>query len=153
MKSRPLKLQEEMERIIHKCDVCYIGMIDKNNEPYVLPFNFGYKDNAIYLHSAKAGKKIDILKNNNKVCVAFSTDHALKWVNEEVACSWGMKYRSVLAYGKVHFIDDYDERVEALNVIMSNYSDQKFEYSKPAVIDVQPYKVVIEQMDGRAYGY
>ena len=142
-----------MERIILKCDVCYIGMVDQNSEPYVLPFNFGYKDNTIYLHSAQTGKKINILENNNRVCVAFSTDHVLRWVNEDVACSWGMKYRSVLAYGRVEFIEDYDEKVEALNVVMSNYSDNKFEYSKPAVMDVKTYKVVIERMEGRAYGY
>jgi nitroimidazol reductase NimA-like FMN-containing flavoprotein (pyridoxamine 5'-phosphate oxidase superfamily) len=153
MKSRTIKLQEELDRIILNCDVCYIGMIDQDNEPYVLPFNFGYRDKTIYLHSAKAGKKIDILKNNSKVCAAFSTDHKLRWVNEEVACSWGMKYRSVLAYGRVVFIDDYDEKVDALNVIMGAYSERKFEYSKPAVNDVQAFKVVVEKMEGRVYGY
>ena len=153
MKSRPLSLQEELDRIIQKCDVCYIGMVDPQNEPYVLPFNFGYREKTIFLHSARAGKKIDILKENNSVCVAFSTDHELRWVNEEVACSWGMRYRSVLAYGKVVFIDDYDEKVEALNVIMSNYSDLNFQYNKPAVDDVQPIKVIVDKMEGRAYGY
>ena len=128
-------------------------MTDQENAPYVLPFNFGYSDRTIYLHSAKTGKKIDILKNNNKVCVAFSTDHELRWVNEEVACSWGMKYRSVLAYGKVVFIEDYDKKVIALNRIMGNYSERTFQYSKPAVNDVQTFKVVVEKMEGRAYGY
>jgi nitroimidazol reductase NimA-like FMN-containing flavoprotein (pyridoxamine 5'-phosphate oxidase superfamily) len=128
-------------------------MVDQQNEPYVLPFNFGYDQNSIYLHSAQQGKKIDILKNNNKVCVAFSTDHVLRWVNEDVACSWGMKYRSVLAYGKVEFIEDFNKKEDALKIIMKNYSDQEFSFNKPAVEDVRVYRVVIDKLEGRAYGY
>ncbi|MFO8129916.1 MAG: pyridoxamine 5'-phosphate oxidase family protein [Bacteroidales bacterium] len=153
MRNRVLTLKQELERIMLDCDVCYVGMIDHQREPYVLPMNFGYKDDHIYFHSARQGKKIDVLKNNNKVCVAFSTDHSLHWVNEEVACSWSMKYKSVLVYGKVEFIEDYDAKVAALNVIMSNYSDRNFNYNAPAVNDVQTWKVKTEKIEGRAYGY
>ena len=111
MKNRPLTHKPELEEIIKRCEVCHIAMVDQNNMPYILPFNFGYKDDTIYLHSAPVGKKIDILKNNPNVCVAFNTDHQLRWQSEKVACSWSMKYRSILAYGKVEFITDYDKKL------------------------------------------
>ena len=38
------------------------------DEPYVISMNFGYKDKALYLHSATEGRKIEIIKKNNKVC-------------------------------------------------------------------------------------
>lgn len=153
MKNRPLTHKPELEEIIRKCDVCYVGMVDKDNMPYTLPLNFGYDEDCIYLHGAPAGKKIDVLKSNPSVCVVFSTDHELRYVNEEVACSWGMRYRSVLAYGKVVFIEDHQEKIRALNIIMSNYSNRTFSYNDPAVRDVSTFKVVVERMDGRAYGY
>ncbi|MCP4551673.1 MAG: pyridoxamine 5'-phosphate oxidase family protein [Bacteroidetes bacterium] len=153
MKSRVLEFKPELEEIINKCDLCHVAMIDPNNMPYILPFNFGYAIGEIYLHSAQEGKKIDILKNNNNVCVAFSTDYDLRYQNEDVACSYSWKYRSVLAYGKVEFITDLDKKVDALNTIMKNYSDRKFSYNDPAVKGVNCYKVVIERLDGRAYGY
>jgi nitroimidazol reductase NimA-like FMN-containing flavoprotein (pyridoxamine 5'-phosphate oxidase superfamily) len=130
-----------------------MAMVDKNNMPYVLPFNFGYIDGEIFLHSAAAGKKIDILKNNNNVCVAFSTDYNLRYQNEEVACSYSWKYRSVLAYGKVEFVTNFDKKIEALNAVMANYTKREFKYNDPAVKDVCVYKVVIENLEGRAYGY
>ncbi|MBN2175835.1 MAG: pyridoxamine 5'-phosphate oxidase family protein [Bacteroidales bacterium] len=153
MKSRILHLQEEIDRVIKKCDACYMGMVDTSGNPYVIPMNFGYKSGEIFLHSAQTGKKIDILQKNNQVCVAFSTDHELRWQSEKVACSYGMKYRSVVAFGKVVFIEDYDQKVDALNVIMSQYTDREFSYNAPAVKDVNVFKVVVEKFEGKAYGY
>ena len=59
----------EIEIIIKKCQVCYVAMVDQSGKPYVLPFNFGYSDGTVYLHSDVNGKKMDILKNNPSVCI------------------------------------------------------------------------------------
>jgi nitroimidazol reductase NimA-like FMN-containing flavoprotein (pyridoxamine 5'-phosphate oxidase superfamily) len=128
-------------------------MVDESNMPYVIPMNFGYGEAAVFLHGSRAGRKNDILKQNPDVCLSFSTDHELRYVNEEVACSWAMRYRSVLVFGRVEFVEDPDEKIYGLNVIMAHYSDREFSYNDPAIKDVQVYKVVIERMEGRAYGY
>jgi uncharacterized protein len=153
MKTRELTFKPELEEIIKKCQSCSLSMADEKAMPYVLPMNFGYDKDVIYFHSSKKGKKIDILKQNPNVCVCFTTDHALDYVNEEVACSWSMKYRSVLAYGKVKFVEDYDEKLTALKHIMGNYSEREFKFNKPAVVDVQVFTVAIEKIEGRAYGF
>jgi len=153
MKSRTITLKEEIERIIRACDVCSLAMVDSDNNPYVIPMNFGYWQDVIYLHSAQTGKKIDILKKNNRVSVAFSTDHELRWQSEKVACSYSMKYRSVLASGRVEFIEAGEEKIGALNIIMKNYSDLPFKYNEPSLREVMVFKVLIDQLEGRAYGY
>jgi hypothetical protein len=153
MKNRQITLKEELERIIGACDVCSLAMVDQEGNPYVIPMNFGYAGDVIYLHSGQTGKKIDVLKNNNNVCVAFSTDHELRWQSEKVACSYSMKYRSVLAYGKVEFVEGKEDKVDALNIIMKNYTDREFKYNDPSIIEVMVFKVRIEKMTGRAYGY
>ena len=153
MKKRDLTFKPELESIIGKCDVCNLAMVDEKGMPYVLPMNFGYEDDYVYFHSSRTGKKIDILKNNHNVCIAFSSDHQLRWVNEEVACSWGMKYRSVLVYGKVEFIDDFDQKEEALKIIMNNYTDVDFTFNAPAVKDVMVYRVKVDEINGRTLGY
>lgn len=153
MKNRKITFKPEMESIIGKCQTCCIAMVDPDGKPYVIPMNFGYKDDVIYFHGAQQGKKVGVLKNNPAVSVVFSTDHDLRYVNEEVACSWGMRYRSVIVYGTAEFVEDADEKVRSLNIIMANYSDREFEYNDPAIREVMVFRVKIEKMEGRVYGY
>ena len=144
---------ENAKQVIDKCEACFVGMTDLENKPYVLPFNFGYEDQTIYLHSGPGGKKLDVLKNNPHVCISFSTDHELFHRHEPVACSYGMRYRSVLAFGKVEFIEDFDEKVRILNIIMRKYTGKEFDYNAPAVNNVVIFKVKPEKIETKISNY
>lgn len=144
---------EKAKLVIDKCEVCNVAMVDLQNKPYVLPFNFGYENQIIYLHSAPFGQKIDILRQNPSVCISFSTDHQLFHRNEPVACSYGMRYRSVLAFGKVEFVEDYDEKVDILNIIMRKYAGKDFTYNAPAVNNVAIFKVIPEKIETKISNY
>ncbi|MDD3877025.1 MAG: pyridoxamine 5'-phosphate oxidase family protein [Bacteroidales bacterium] len=142
-----------IKNILHKCDSCFMGMVDENNKPYVVPFNFGFDGNHLYFHSGTVGKKMNILNKNNNVCVAFSTDQELFHRDDNVACSYGMKYRSVLAFGKIEFVTDYEQKVKILNVIMQKYTGKDFKYNAPAVNNVAVYKLLIEDITVKELGY
>lgn len=154
MKSRFITLPEEIERLINSCEVCYVGMVDQQNRPYTLPFNFGFENESLYLHGAPTGRKMDILRNNPFVCVAFSSDHQMYKRSEDVACSYGMKYKSVLIEGKVEFVDDYDEKVRILNIIMRQYTKRDdFKYNAPAVNNIEVMRVIKDSISAKAFGY
>lgn len=149
-----ITLPEAIAEIVTACEVCSVGMIDKDNMPYTLPFNFGFENETVYLHSAPAGKKIEVLKSNPNVCIVFSTAHALYKQSENVACSYGMRYKSVLVRGKVEFIDDFDEKKRILNIIMKQYTKRDdFAYSVPSVNGVAVMKVVADKIEAKAFGY
>jgi uncharacterized protein len=144
----------DIENILDKCDACYIGMVEEGGVPYVLPFNFGYHEGNLYLHAGPGGKKFNVLKQNNRVCAAFSTDHELRGRHEHVACSYFMKYRSVLLHGYIEMIEDYDEKVRALNILMEKYTGRgDYKYNAPAVKNVQTFRLVVENAEGRSFGY
>lgn len=153
MANRMTNKPEDIQRIIDQCEACYLGMIDPGNKPYVIPMNFAIEDGMIYLHAAREGKKIDVLKGNPNVCVAFSTDHQLFHRHEPVACSYGMKYRSVLAFGKVVFIEDYNEKERIMNVIMKKYTGREFTYNAPAINNICVFKVEVDRFEGKESGY
>jgi uncharacterized protein len=74
--------------------------------------------------------------------------------NEKVACSYSMKYRSVLIYGKLMPIAEYDDKIVVLNIIMEKYSRKSdFTYSKPAVENVKVFEIKVSRVEGRVYGY
>jgi len=153
MKHRILTNSKEIKEIIKKCQVCHVAMVDQEGKPYLVPMNFGFNEGVIYLHSSRMGKKIDILKSNPEVCIEFSTDYLLRYQNENVACSWSMKYRSVLAYGKVTFIEDDVQKMKHLDLIMKNYTPKEFKYNPPSIKEVCCWKVIVERFEGRVFGY
>jgi uncharacterized protein len=153
MRAKQLSLQRDIDEIIGKCNVCYIGMVDMEFHPYVVPFNFGYKDGIIYLHSSNHGLKLDILHQHPLVCVVFSADHLLKAQSEQVACSYSMHYRSVQAFGEVEFVEDREQKIEILNMIMANYTDREFSYNEPSLREVCTFKVKVNRFSGKVFGY
>jgi len=149
-----LKTLAEVEPIIKSCEFCHVSMVDAENKPYVLPFNFGYNNGIIYLHSDPNGKKIQILKNNPNVCINFTTDHELFHINDNVACSYGMRYKSLVVNGAVEFIVEKEAKIEALNIFMDQYvKDKEFCYSDPAIENVCVFIVKMTDYTGKIYGY
>ena len=139
--------------ILETAKVCRIALCD-NETPYIVPMNFGFKENNLYLHSAREGLKIDMIRKNNRIC--FEADIETEIVTADNACSWGMKYYSIIGFGNAHFIKDTCEKEDALNIIMQKYShksDKSFEYLKPALDKTTVIKVEIESLTGKKSGY
>ncbi len=72
--------------------------------PYIVPFNFGYREGCIYIHSAPEGKKIDLIRKNNRVC--FEAEETAEIVKKDRACKWSTRYRSVVGYGTMEILSD-----------------------------------------------
>ena len=153
MKARAITEKKEFVDIIQRCQFCHLSMVDAEGNPYVIPMNFGFKDDIIYLHGAKHGKKIDILQQHPRVCINFTTDHLLRYQNEQVACSWSMKYRSVLCYGQAEFITEPAEKISAFHIVMAQYTQGEFKFNPPSIREVCVWQVKVMKFEGRAYGY
>ncbi|MDR2920758.1 MAG: pyridoxamine 5'-phosphate oxidase family protein [Tannerella sp.] len=144
--------KEFLESTIRECEVCYVGMVDTDGMPYVLPMNFGYQDGIVYLHSAREGRSIDILEQNPNVCLVFNPENKLVHQHPDVACSYRMRSKSVMGWGKVIFEEAFDLKVKSLNIIMKNYSNKQFEYSDPAIDNVKIWCVKLEKVTCKEFG-
>ena len=142
----------EMERIISHCDIGFVGFVEADGSPYVIPMNFGYSDGEIILHSAPEGKHIELLALNNKVCITFCSERKLVFQHPDVACSYSMNSYSVLCKGSVCYIEDLVEKENKLNILMKNYTNRPFKYSKPALQNVKVWLVKVEEMTAKAFG-
>jgi len=142
----------EIEEIIKQCDICFVGFIETDGSPYVIPMNFGYVDGDIILHSGLHGKHLNLLELDNRICVTFCSDRKLVYQHPDVACSYSMTSKSVLCKGTVSFVEDLDEKMELLNQFMKNYSDRTFKYSTPALTNVKVWRMKIVEMTAKAFG-
>jgi nitroimidazol reductase NimA-like FMN-containing flavoprotein (pyridoxamine 5'-phosphate oxidase superfamily) len=138
-----------LESILKSARVLRLGLSD-GDQPYVVPLNFGYRDQALYIHSARQGRKLDIIKKNNRVCFEADVDHEI--VEAERACDWTMKYRSVVGFGIASLVEDLPGKREALEVIMGQYSDRSFTFEDKIVEKTAIIKVEIESMSGKQSG-
>ena len=152
MKTFIIEDKQRIESIILHCDVCFVGIVDMEGNPYVVPMNFGYEDGIIYLHSGPEGSKVEMLEHNNNVCITFSLGRKLVYQHDKVACSYSMRSESAMCRGKVEFVEDMEEKRGALDIIMCHYTNNEFNYSDPAVRNVKVWKVPVDRMTGKVFG-
>ena len=137
---------EVLKDIFHDALVCRLAMM-AGKVPYVVPLNFGYRDNVLYFHSAGEGRKLDLLQQHPEVC--FEVESGVKMVQGKDACSWGVSFRSIIGYGIAEIVTDADEKRRGLDVIMAHYSDEKFEYPDSSIDRTTVIKVEISSMTGK----
>ena len=143
--------QQQIEKILSKAKFLRVALSDSGT-PYVIPMAFGYKDNKIYLHCSREGKKIDILNRNSKV--AFEADIETEIVTTEDVCKYDVRYRSVVGSGQARFVEDYKGKVEGLTVLSEHYGKKgPFEFEEWKVNRLCVIKIEIEEMTGKQHGF
>lgn len=148
-KDREIKDKDEIELIIRSAPICRLAMA-RENRPYVVPLNFGYRDNIVYFHSASQGKKIDIIRENPRVCLEFSNDAEL--VRAEKSCEWELHFKSAIGFGTAQFVEDTEEKKKALDVIMDHYDGTGDDYSEKMLKITSVIKVVLTELTGKSSG-
>ena len=141
---------DEIERVIKKAIYCQIGLVD-NDEPYVVPVCFGYERNTLYFHGALEGRKVELIKRNNKIC--FEIDADVEIVKAEKPCDWAVNYRSVIGVGKAHILENDKEKSYGLRLIMKQYTEGDFNFPKPMLDSTLVVRVDIERITGKQSGY
>jgi nitroimidazol reductase NimA-like FMN-containing flavoprotein (pyridoxamine 5'-phosphate oxidase superfamily) len=138
--------RKEIDAIICQCRVCRLGLSD-DGEPYIVPLCFGYDGKVLYFHSAPEGRKIDILRKNNRVCFEFDIPGEMK--ESEQGCKWGIKYRSVIGFGTAELVDDREAKLKALKILMAQYSDKEYIFPEEVITKTAVIKVVIARITGK----
>ena len=145
-KEKEITDQNKIESIIKQSQVCRLAMVDGDG-PYLVPLCFGYSDGVLFFHSAIEGKKIDILRRNGSVCFEFDIVGGLN--TGQTACDWGIKYRSVIGFGKAVILENLEEKRNALEIIAAQYADKDYKLTDGAVRETLVLKVDIESMTGK----
>jgi hypothetical protein len=148
---KEIKDHEIILKVLNQSETCRIALCN-GLKPYIVPMNFAYHDNVLYLHSATEGRKIDIIRKNSNI--SFQMDIKTQIVTDENPCNWGMRYLSVIGSGQAQLIDYHHGKREAMDILMAKYSSENsFEYSPESLDNVMMIKVEIEEITGKKSGY
>jgi len=107
---------EEAVAILQKSTAGTLALLGDNDYPYAVPLSYVYQDGRIYFHSALAGHKVDAIRKNEKAsfCVIEQDDVQPK--------KYTTFYRSVIAFGRVHVVDDEAEKMRMARMLGNRYN-------------------------------
>ena len=124
-----IKSYEKIKEFLNDEHVGRISSIDVNGFPQIIPMNFVFQNNAIYIHSHLKGEKLDNISKNNKV--GFEADRELEFLpsyfeDPHNASLADTLYISVVIKGIASFVSDREEKTLALNGLMEKYQPEGY---------------------------
>lgn len=124
-----IKSYEKIKEFLNDEHVGRISSIDVNGFPQIIPMNFVFLNDAVYMHSHVKGEKLDNISNNDKV--GFEADKELEFLpsyfeDPHNAALADTLYISVVINGVASFISDREEKTLALNGLMEKYQPEGF---------------------------
>ena len=151
-KDRQITDETAIRSILDKAKVLHLAMID-GARPYVVPMNYGYAlaDGrlTLYLHSAKEGRKLDVLQNNDRVAFVLETDVS-PVSGGDIPCKYGEAYASVMGEGTAVLLDDPVQKIEALQILMKTQTGREFAFTPAMAESVAVLRVNVDSFTAKA---
>ena len=145
-RERQITDPEQILAILDKAKVLHLGLC-VDNEPYVVPMNYGYTFEegklVLYLHSAVRGKKLDMLEQNNKVFFSLDCDQVP--FAGKVACQYGLAYSSIMGKGTGKIVEDVEEKKRAMSVLMKTQTGKDFVFEDRLVTIVSVIRIDVTE--------
>jgi nitroimidazol reductase NimA-like FMN-containing flavoprotein (pyridoxamine 5'-phosphate oxidase superfamily) len=122
-----IKSYARVKEFLNAEHVGRVASIDENGFPQIIPMNFAFLDDAVYMHSHVRGEKLDNISRNNKV--GFEADRELEFLpsyfeDPHNASLADTLYISVVIKGTASFVSDREEKILALNGLMKKYQPE-----------------------------
>ena len=124
-----IKSYEKIKEFLNEEHVGRLSSVDVNGFPQIIPMNFVFLNDAVYMHSHVKGEKLDNITKNNKV--GFEADRELEFLpsyfeDPHNAALADTLYISIVIKGIASFVSDREEKTLALNGLMEKYQPEGF---------------------------
>ena len=107
---------EECEQILGRCTSGVLALTGDGGYPYAVPLSYVYADGVIIFHSAVQGHKVDAIKRDSRCSFCVIEKDEIR------PAEFTTYFRSVIAFGRIHILEDAAEKVQALRLLGRRYS-------------------------------
>ena len=151
-----IKSKEKIIEFLSSQQTGRIASIDDNGFPQIIPMNFVFINDAVYMHSHIRGEKLDNIKRNQKV--GFEVDKSLEFLpsyfsDPADASLADTLYISVIIKGNASIVSDKEEKTNALNGLMEKYQPEggyePIRSDMDVLKEVEVIKIVPESLRGK----
>ncbi|MHB1460821.1 MAG: pyridoxamine 5'-phosphate oxidase family protein [Armatimonadota bacterium] len=131
---------------------CY-GFLAINNLQgcgYAVPMNYAQVGQSIYLHCALEGKKLELIRQDNRVSFCVVGDAVV------LSAKFTMRYHSVMAFGRIYEVTDSEEKQLGLMALVTKYSTSPEEvamgqkYAQNSESKTAVLRIEIEHITGKS---
>jgi hypothetical protein len=144
---REITSREQIDNIIRQSQVCRLAL-SVEDSPYLVPLSFGYDGEAIFVHTASVGKKIEYFQANPRVCFEFEHGVQLRR-DDQAACNWSFLFETVIGHGAIQELSEPADKEYALRQIMRQYSEQEWVFGLVQLSHVRVWKISIDSLTGK----
>ena len=150
-RSQPLEFSLEL---IDRCTHGIVAFSTGSSAPYCVPLSLIRVDNALYFHCAKEGKKLELLRQDNRVCVTFVGNDEPAFVADKHY--YTTYFESVIVTGRAHEVTSLDEKILALRHLCQNrtpdgMTGDHFDLAISASLSrVSVWRIDMEEITGKA---
>ena len=136
----------QIRYILDTAKIVHLGMIN-GDEPYVVPMNYGFtmEDGklTLYLHGAKWGRKLDLMRTNPQVFFALECD--VQPFAGDIACRYGTSYSSIMGRGKAEILEDVEAKKAGLSIFMKSQTGKDVTFDDKMVSIVSVIKIDVSE--------
>ena len=151
-KDRELTDPSEIRAILERVRVLHLG-ISAEERPYVVPMHYGFEwDGALpvfYVHCAKEGRRLALLRRDPRVFVEIDIDGGLV-SGGDTPCRWGARYASVMCPARAEILEDGEEKARALALLMKTQTGRDFAVSAQTAASVCVLRIAAEELSAKA---
>ncbi len=122
-----IKSLDKIREFLNDEHVGRVASIDESGFPQIIPMNFVFLNDAVYMHSHVKGEKLNNISRDGKV--GFEADRELEFLpsyfeDPHNASLADTLYISVVIKGIASFVSDREEKTLALNGLMEKYQPE-----------------------------
>ena len=129
------------------CEYANMAMVAADGMPYIVPLSIAVAEDVVYWHSAQDGKKINVLRDNPRVCISCIG------YTRRSEDDFTTEFESAIIFGKASEVTDETVKIKALRLICERHTPKNMAEFDNAIAKslarTAVWQVTIDEVTGK----